>query len=408
MAPQLVLGPVFSRALHVGMVSMASAREIGTHVDHLVTCRRSGADCRRSTRDWIERIRFDWPNLAERLAGLGLIANAVRSDPSFADFVDTQIASRSDVKPNTIKAWRQTAEKIRLFFGNRTIRSLTAKDGNDFLRWLNSPVTLGGAGHTASTPGKHVTFAKGFLNEAVDAEILVANPFDKVKIDRSVDKRRRRFIPAELIERVINSTCDTEIRAIIALSRWGGLRTPSEPFAMQWQHIDSDRQRITVPAVKTKLRELPLFPELVPHLQTLQDGSADQSPEGYLFPRLRIFSDANLRKQMTRLIRLAGVPVWPKLFQNIRSTRQTELEERFPRKTVCEWMGNSETVADQHYLQVRDEHFDRAVVGEASETWLAAEHHPLVAAGSPRRSDGPTRHAISYYPFHYPFLPVLK
>ena len=109
-------------ALHVGKASMASARSIGTHVDHLVTCRRSGADCRRSTREWVERIRLDWPKLAKRLARLGLISNEVRSDPVFADFVDSLIAGRSDVKPNTIKAWRQTAEKIRLFFGNRTIR----------------------------------------------------------------------------------------------------------------------------------------------------------------------------------------------------------------------------------------------------------------------------------------------
>ena len=72
-------------------------------------------------------------------------------------------------------------------------------------------------------------------------------------------------------------------------------------------------------------------------VEALQDGAADRSPQTYLFPRLRTFTDANLRKQMTRLIRLSGSPVWPKLFQNIRSTRQTELEERFPRKTVCEW-----------------------------------------------------------------------
>ena len=75
---------------------------------------------------------------------------------------------------------------------------------------------------------------------------------------------------------------------------------------------------------------------------------------------------------MSKLIRLSGLTVWPKLFQNIRSSRQTELEERFPRKTVCEWMGNSETVADQHYLQVLDEHFDRAVIGEAPAAWLSS------------------------------------
>src|SRR5690606_4229478 len=34
--------------------------------------------------------------------------------------------------------------------------------------------------------------------------------------------------------------------------------------------------------------------------------------------------------------------------------------ERFPLKTVCAWMGNSEVVAMKHYLHVKEEHFDQA------------------------------------------------
>ncbi|MFO1002249.1 MAG: tyrosine-type recombinase/integrase, partial [Planctomycetaceae bacterium] len=357
-------------AIHLGKVSMASAREIAGHVDHLVGCRRSSTDCRRSTRDWIQRIRSDWPKLASRLANMGLIAAPLQADQPFTDFVDNLLSSRTDVKPNTLKLWRQTAEKIRLFFGNWMIRSLTAKDGSNFLRWLSTSVDLAGAGLSASTPGKHLTIAKGFLNEAVDAEILSANPFQKIHGDRTVNRRRRCFIPAERIENIIDYTDDLELRAIISLSRWGGLRTPSEPFALQWQHIDWERLRITVPAVKTKVRELPLFPELAPHLLALLAGTQNRLPDDYLFPRLKQFSDSNLRKLMKRTILSAGSAPWPKIFHNLRASRQTELEERFPRKTVCEWMGNSETVADQHYLQVLEEHFDRAVVGESPAAYL--------------------------------------
>lgn len=359
-------------AIHLGKVSMATAREIAGHIDHLVVCRQSSTDCRRSTRDWIQRIRSDWPKLASRLANMGLIAAPLQADQPFTDFVDNLVCSRNDVKPNTLKLWRQTAEKIRLFFGYRMIRSLTAKDGSNFIRWLGTSVDLGGAGLSASTPGKHLTIAKGFLNEAVDAEILAANPFQKIHGDRTTNRRRRCFIPTKQIEAVIGCTEDPELRTIIALSRWGGLRTPSEPFALQWQHIDWERLRITVPAVKTKVRELPLFPELVPYLQELLAGAQNQLPDGYLFPRLKQFSDSNLRKQMKQTIVSAGLAPWPKIFHNLRASRQTELEERFPRKTVCEWMGNSETVADQHYLQVLDEHFDRAVVGERQAAWLSS------------------------------------
>ena len=51
---------------------------------------------------------------------------------------------------------------------------------------------------------------------------------------------------------------------------------------------------------------------------------------------------------------------WPKLFQNLRSTRETELANEFPLQAVTAWMGNSQLVAAKHYLQVTDQHFSAA------------------------------------------------
>ena len=48
------------------------------------------------------------------------------------------------------------------------------------------------------------------------------------------------------------------------------------------------------------------------------------------------------------------------MFQNLRSTRETELVEEFPEHVVCIWLGNSRIVAAKHYLQVTNEHFERA------------------------------------------------
>lgn len=57
----------------------------------------------------------------------------------------------------------------------------------------------------------------------------------------------------------------------------------------------------------------------------------------------------------------ATLDPWPKLFHNLRASRQTELEKRFPSHVVCRWLGNSESIAGKHYLQVLDEHFEEAV-----------------------------------------------
>ncbi len=61
-----------------------------------------------------------------------------------------------------------------------------------------------------------------------------------------------------------------------------------------------------------------------------------------------------------RITAKAGIKPWPKLFQNLRSTRQTELAEHWPEHVVCAWLGSSRVVAREHYLQVTDNHFQEA------------------------------------------------
>ena len=120
---------------------------------------------------------------------------------------------------------------------------------------------------------------------------------------------------------------------------------------------------MTVHAPKTEhhpgreSRVIPLFPELRPYLHEVWD----QAEPGtiHVITRYRD-TNANLRTQLTKIIRRGGHEPWPKLFQNLRASRQTELEESFPSHVVNAWIGNSRRVAEKHYLQVTDDHFARA------------------------------------------------
>src|SRR5689334_5016463 len=55
-----------------------------------------------------------------------------------------------------------------------------------------------------------------------------------------------------------------------------------------------------------------------------------------------------------------------KLFQNLHSTREPELAEKFPIHVVCDWIGNSEAIARRHYLQTTDAHFEAAINADSS------------------------------------------
>ncbi|MEM0915467.1 MAG: hypothetical protein AAGK09_12760 [Planctomycetota bacterium] len=80
----------------------------------------------------------------------------------------------------------------------------------------------------------------------------------------------------------------------------------------------------------------------------------------------------NLRTQLDRAIRRAGLKPWPKRWQNLRSTRETELLERFPIQVVTSWLGNSPMVALRHYLQVTDDHYAVAASGDGRAAKCAA------------------------------------
>ena len=60
---------------------------------------------------------------------------------------------------------------------------------------------------------------------------------------------------------------------------------------------------------------------------------------------------------MNRIVERAGIPIWEKTFQNLRASRRTELQERYPDHVINAWMGHSSKVAEKSYLQVTPDHW---------------------------------------------------
>ena len=96
---------------------------------------------------------------------------------------------------------------------------------------------------------------------------------------------------------------------------------------------------------------MPLYPELA---EFLPDAFGD----GRIFPDVR--EDSNFGERLSNTIARAGVEQWPRLWQNLRASRQTELSAIYPATDVCAWMGNTQAVAADHYLSTLDASFARA------------------------------------------------
>jgi len=85
------------------------------------------------------------------------------------------------------------------------------------------------------------------------------------------------------------------------------------------------------------------------------------------------------------IIRQAGAATWPKLFQDLRASRETELAAEYPLHVVCAWIGNSALIAQKHYLQVTDGDFERATVGDGGG---GAERGAVAVQKAVRSADG--------------------
>ena len=342
------------RTIRLGKVSRRQSESVKVRVERLVAAQLTGHAVDDETARWISDLDRQ---MAEKLARVGLIPEVEKM--CLGPFWDRYFSSRQDVKPATLTVWRHTRRNLTDFFGeDRTLKSITRGDAEE---WRLSLVT---GGLAESTIRKRCGFAKQFMATAVKHELISSNPFEDLKSGAVANPSRYYFVTRQEADRVLEACPDAEWRLLFALSRYGGLRCPSEHLALRWEDVDWDRSRITVRSPKTEhhpggeSRVMPLFPELLPHLELCFDQA--EPGEEFVITRYRR-PNSNLRTLLMKIIRRAGLQPWPKLFQNLRSTRETELADQFPIQVVCDWIGNTEAVAAKHYLQVTEDHFTKAL-----------------------------------------------
>jgi integrase len=345
------------RPIRLGKCDGQTAEGIKIHVERLAVAQITGMPMHRDTANWLRDIGDE---LHRRIAQARLCeprAISMRGTMPLKQMLDSYIARRTDLKDWSIKMLRQCQKKLVDFFGERRgIGTITAADAADFKRHVGIDMSV-------AYVAKLVMIARQFFKDAVDSELLDKSPFSKIKPGSQKNPARQRFIPSAVIDKVIAAAPDIQWKLIIALARYGGLRMPTEALALRWSDVRWQQGRIIIHSSKTEhhvgkdRREIPLFPEL----KSLLMEAAKAVPEGgtYVISRSRD-KTANFRTQLKRILQGLKIEPWPKLFQNLRSSRQTELTEVWPAHVVCAWMGNSELVARDHYLQLTDDHFAKA------------------------------------------------
>lgn len=372
------------RAIRLGKMPLKDVREIKTKVEALNAAAIAGNSWDTRTAEWVGDLS---PVLYDKLAVVLLLPTRVDAERfALSGWLESYISGRADVKGTTAIVYGHTKRCLIGFFGaDRAIDSITPGDADAWRIWLDQHEKL-----ADNTVRRRCGIAKQFFRAAQRRRLIVENPFADLKgIGVRANKSRNYFLSLSDAQKVLDACPDAEWRLIFALSRFAGLRCPSEHLGLHWGDVDWERGRLTVHSPKTahhgkESRIVPIFPELRPHLEGLWE-QAEPGNES-IITRYRAGSQ-NLRTQFERIIRRAGLEPWPKPFQNLRSTCETELAAQHPIQAVVEWLGNTQAVALRHYLQVTDADFDRAITKPRD----AAQNPAQSGAVSPQ--DSP--HAIS-------------
>jgi len=338
-------------------MSVKSAEHICRHVEELAAVAMAQGSWKNDTARWVGSLDTV---LYDKLAAVGLVPTRepqTRPADTLGGFLESYISKRNIKKENTARNYETTRRHLVDYFGSdRLLTSIVPGDADDWRQHLLN-------NYSDATVSREVKRARQFFRAAARKHLIQENPFRDLPAPQQINKSRDYFLPQEDTERVIDACPDAQWRLIVALSRYGGLRCPSEHLALELDDIDWARDRMTVRSPKTEhhpdgaTRLVPIFPELRPYLSEVWHQA--EPGTRYVITRYRQ-KNANLRTQLERIIKRAGLKTWPKLFQNMRASRETELAQDYPMHVVCAWIGNSQAVAAKHYLQVREEDFQRA------------------------------------------------
>lgn len=339
------------RSIYLGKITKKAAENVQKHIDRLLALNHVGQPPDSSIEEWLALCE---PAFRLKLRESGLIARwSVPTDPpAIGSLWDTYLANRIDLAPSTLKGFKTAKIHVVAFFQDRRICDISVGDAKQFALEMEHK-------HSSAHAKKIVERLKQVLQNAVDFRLIKENPFDQVAIRSKLDKTRSHYLAEADATEILENFSTAQGRAIFVLARFAGLRIPHEPLSLKWHNIDFTKHRISIPAgTKTGARIVPMVPIVYRHLIDLAE-LRDRSE--WVFSTGRASAATTWRKWLESAIVLSNKTQWPKLWHNLRASCRTDWEEQFSSHVCDAWLGHSLRVAKDHYLQVTDDHWKKAI-----------------------------------------------
>lgn len=343
----------------------ADVEEVAAAIDDVLTSERMGESVKRRTRVFFESA----PQvILEKLESVGVLD--ARPHLSLGEVLLRFMEhAEQTLKHNTVLTYRTTINTImRCIEASVPIESIEKNDVGEIVKCLR-------ADYSPLSVVTVVSKARAIWNWAIREGYCDANVWTGVECHGRKLPGRDFEIPSDWTPHILDACPSQQWRALYVLWRYGGLRK-CEPLYLSWSDVNWERKRLRVHSPKTERYEgreariIPLFPEIEKELSDLFEMGGDDNAI--------ISLKGSMYNTFGLIVGRAGYKLWPRLFQNLRATRENELiAQGFPAHVVGEWLGHTAVVQAKHYLRVLDSYYETAIgfatPGEAKTKPIVAE-----------------------------------
>ncbi len=252
----------------------------------------------------------------------------------------------------------------RYFDNDPTIDRITRADAADWRRALSAGELSIDNPNATRAPGettvcKHVRTVKRIFREAEDQEIILANPFSRLRSTAPKAVREWKVVTRVELERILEACPGPGWRCLFALCRFAGLRR-GEALRIRWGDILWDKNRMVVNATirqettKKAVRTVPI------ELAKCKTGLMRILREAFEAARAGAelvcegVQVSSIDNKAVAILALAGFD-YSKPFHTLRKCCETDWAQQYPQHAVSEWIGHDITVSASHYLKVPEE-----------------------------------------------------
>jgi integrase len=289
-----------------------------------------------------------------------------RTSPMMEKFLNRYIDNRTDIRPSTKELYELTKEYLLEFFGQETrIDRITRAMAADWRAAMASGrIVLNRKNKKINEVSVciHVRNAKTIFNHAVREDLIMYNPFDRLKGAAREPDKDWKHITAEELDKLLDACSDQSWRLLIALCRLAGLRR-GEALDLTWSDVDWQNHRLKIIAQKTgRQRIVPIQLKLYEMLLAGFEGAKEG--EQRVCPISRHCLWRNFQAIRTR----ANLPRWKDAFKVLRKNCERDWAQMYPQYAVSCWAGHGIEVSAKHYLQVPEELYEKVAATNDAQT----------------------------------------